>query len=234
MRRRGISFKRIAASLDVSPASVVAWTRDIELTAEQRYSNLYGPRGPQSQEQIAKRVAAWQRKSRERRLAWQLEGRIQARNGDARHIAGCMLYWAEGAKNRNTLTFANSDQGMVRFFAQFLKESLGVSGEDFRVRLNVYTTNGLSIMQIEDHWLSVLGLPRSCLRGHTLNNYPTSSSGAKRNRLPYGVCTIKIARSTRLVQHIFGAIQEYAGWDDPRWLDCLPGKAGGSTSSAEH
>ena len=43
-----------------------------------------------------------------------------------------------------------------------------------------------------------------------LNHFPTSSSGKKRNRLPYGVCTLSVARSTRLVQHIYGAIQQYA------------------------
>jgi hypothetical protein len=33
-----------------------------------------------------------------------------------------------------------------------------------------------------------------------------------------GVCTIRV-NSTRVVQHIFGAIQEYGGLDEPAWLD---------------
>jgi hypothetical protein len=32
----------------------------------------------------------------------------------------------------------------------------------------------------------------------------------------YGVCEL---HSTRVVQHIYGAIQEYAGFDKPAWLD---------------
>jgi len=47
----------------------------------------------------------------------------------------------------------------------------------------------------------------------------------RRNKLPYGVCSIRVRRSTRIVQHIYGAIQEYAGFDEPRWLDCDPAKA---------
>lgn len=35
------------------------------------------------------------------------------------HLAGCMLYWAEGAKSRNTIEFANSDPNMVRLFCRF-------------------------------------------------------------------------------------------------------------------
>lgn len=53
---------------------------------------------------------------------------------------------------------------------------------------------------------------------------PTSSSGRKRNKLPYGVCTLQVRRSTRLVQHIYGAIQEYAAFDEPAWLDGPPRK----------
>jgi hypothetical protein len=42
-------------------------------------------------------------------------------------------------------------------------------------------------------------------------------SDKSRNVLPYGVCAIRVHR-TRAVQHIFGAIQEYAGIDKPEWL----------------
>jgi len=134
-------------------------------------------------------------------------------------MAGCMLYWAEGSKQRNTLTFANSDVEMVRFFLTFLRDSFGVLPADCRVRLNVYTNCGLPLHEIERHWLRTLALPASSVRGHTLDSYPTSSSGGKRNKLPYGVCSLTIARSTHLVQHIYGAIQEYAGFQEPRWLD---------------
>ena len=32
-------------------------------------------------------------------------------------MAGCLLYWAEGSKDRNTMHFANSDINLVRFFS---------------------------------------------------------------------------------------------------------------------
>jgi hypothetical protein len=129
-----------------------------------------------------------------------------------------MLYWAEGTKGRNTVEFANSDPNMVRFFRRFLVESLGVSPEDIRIRLNVYLGNGRQLREIEQYWLEILEHPRSSLRGHTLNHRPTSSSGKKRNRLPYGVCTLTVHR-TQVVQHIFGAIQDYGDFEEPRWLD---------------
>lgn len=193
---------------------------------------VYGPKGPQNPEHIAKRAESWRRKNQLRRATFQEDGRRSARLGDPLHMAGCMLYWAEGAKSRNCLMLANSDPHMMRFFRRFLTDALGVDPLDMTVRLNVYLGNGLSIDQIEKYWLRELDLPSTCLRGHTINHFPTSSSGKKRNRLPHGVCFLGVLRSTHLVQHIFGAIQEYAGFDEPRWLDCDPVKRADSNYSA--
>jgi hypothetical protein len=211
-------LKRIAARLGVSASTVHLWTRDIELTDDQRRRNLISARGPRSREAIAKFGRTWSEKNRERRRSYQREGRECARKPDPLHHAGCMLYWAEGAKHRNRLTFANSDRAMVVLFARFLREWFDLDPKDVTVSLNVYTTNGLTLREIEDHWLWALELPRSCLRKHILNHRPTSSSGRKRNKLPYGVCTFCV-NDTRIVQHIYGAIQEYAGFEEPRWLD---------------
>jgi hypothetical protein len=225
LREEGMSIKQIARLPHVSPSSVFYWTRDIELTPEQRELALREPRGPQSPQRVARRAAAWRRRCQEKRRAYQREGRIRAREHDPLHMAGCLLYWAEGSKGRNTVHFPNSDLNTVLLFCRFLRESMGVRSEEITLRLNVYTGNGMSIGQIEDHWLDALELPRTALRGHTLNHTPTSSSGRKKNRLPYGVCSLSVLRSTRIVQHIYGAIQEYAGFEEPRWLDGPPVKS---------
>ena len=128
-----------------------------------------------------------------------------------------MLYWAEGSKDKNCATFCNSDVHMVRFFVRFLRECFELGPDDLSLRLNVHLTNGLTLEEIEEHWLTALELPRSCLRRHQINHLPTSSSGEKRN-LPYGVCSLKVRKGTPIVQHIFGAIQEYGSFEEPKWL----------------
>jgi hypothetical protein len=135
---------------------------------------------------------------------------MRARESDPLHQAGCMLYWAEGAKGRNAIRFANSDLNMVKFFRRFLTEALGVPEERIMMSLNVYTNNGMSIEEIERHWREQLRLPPTSVRKHTLNHTPTSSSGRARKKLPYGVCTLRV-QNTAAVQHIYGAIQEYGG-----------------------
>lgn len=206
----GMPMKEIAASVGVSVGSVSLWTRDIRLTPKQRAAN--------DAQANLRRAAGCSATARRRRLAYQRAGRRRARDRDPTHQAGCMLYWAEGSKGKNTVVSANSDLQMMKVFARFLRDCFDLEATDFALRLNVYTGNGLSLDEIERHWLDALELPRSCLRKHTLNHFPTSSSGKKQNKLPYGVCSL-IVGQTRVVQHIFGAIQEYGGFEEPRWLD---------------
>jgi hypothetical protein len=224
-------YKRIAARLGVSPCSVFNWTKDIQITEAQRVRNLAHQTA--GSETVKKRAATWRAKNRARRLSYQAEGRDWTRRGDPLHLAGCMLYWAEGAKDRNSVTLANSDPAMLSFFKRFLAETFGLQADAFSIRLNVYLGNGFTIEQIEDFWLSSLELPRACLRKHTINHFPTSSSGVKKDRLPYGVCFLRVSKSTWIVQHIYGAIQEYAGFQEPRWLDGPPRNGNGTATSAE-
>lgn len=214
LRSEGMPIKQIASRLGVSPSTVHRWTRDIELNPAQ-----IAAIEASLQEVFRGRNEAWSERCRAKRREYQLQGRRRARTGDRLHHAGCMLYWAEGAKDRNSLTFANSDPHMIGLFTRFLTESLGLEAEDIGLRVNVHTNNGLTIHEIEDHWLAVTGLPRSCCRAHTLDHLPRSSKRSRRRRLPYGVCSIRVT-STQIVQHIFGAIQEYGDFDEPAWLDC--------------
>jgi hypothetical protein len=218
LRSLGMPYKRIAAKVGVSVGSAFLWTSDIELTKEQLEQNRHGPGGPQHPESQRRRAAAWVARSREARRQSQADGRAAAREGNPLHLAGCMLYWAEGAKARNTVELSNSDPRMVVLFRRFLTEALAIDIDEIVMSLNVYTNNGLSIEEIEAYWLDLLDLPRSSVRKHSVNHMPTSSSGRAKNKLPYGVCTLRV-HSTWMVQHIYGAIQEYGGFDEPVWLD---------------
>jgi hypothetical protein len=57
----------------------------------------------------------------------------------------------------------------------------------------------------------------SCLRKPTVNVYSKYSKKKRRNRLPYGTVRVCV-HSTAVVQSIYGAIREYAGFERPGWL----------------
>jgi len=132
-------------------------------------------------------------------------------------MAGCMLFWAEGSRSRNSVYFTNSDPAMVRFFLDFLVEVLDVQRDSIRIDVNLFADHRTRQRRIEDFWLTHLDLPRRCMRASTVNVYSRYSSKKRKNRLPYGTCRL-VVHSTSVVQHLYGAIQEYGAFDRPEWL----------------
>jgi transposase-like protein len=100
----GASIKQIAHRIGAAQSSISRWVRDVELSEEQKPVLV---RRAYDGHVKGRTINATLRREA-RRLA-QEEGRELARAGDAFHAAGCMLYWAEGAKVRNQLRLSNSD-----------------------------------------------------------------------------------------------------------------------------
>jgi hypothetical protein len=128
-----------------------------------------------------------------------------------------MLFWAEGSRKRNAVVFTNSDPDMVRFFVAFLRRTFGVAQSDFAVTCNLFADHIERQRAIEQFWLDTLDLPASCLRKSIVNVYSKYSQKKRKNRLPYGTVRV-VVHSTELVQQIYGAIQEYGGFERPEWL----------------
>jgi hypothetical protein len=216
MRRDdGESIKVIARRLGVSPSSVSLWVRDIELTEEQckrlqRRTSAFNGQSVSAQRRVER--------ARLRRQGEQESGRGLARRRDLLHVAGAMLFWAEGSRARNCMVFTNSDPQMVSFFVRFLRRCYEVSDQGFAVTCNLFADHIAKQREIEDYWLETLDLPRSCLRKSIVNVYSKHSQKKRRNKLRYGTCRV-VVYDTALVQSIYGAIQEYAGFDRPEWLD---------------
>jgi hypothetical protein len=209
----GLSINQICKQLDVAKSSVSVWVRDIALTPDQKAELERQHYAYRAQ---ANGGATNARKFRDLRRQYQEEGRAKAREGDPLHIAGCMLYWGEGAKSRNSLKLANSDPDLLCFYLRFLRQSLMVRNEQISLRIMCYTNNGLPQADIENYWLEMFQLPVECLIKSAVNMQPRSSQ-QKGRKLIYGTCDLMV-HNTRLVQHVFGAIQEYTGIDKPEWL----------------
>jgi transposase-like protein len=212
--QRGYSIKQIAAALGVARSSVSVWVRDIELSEEQHQA--LRERNPIYNQQRAGRGVTSERRRAERR-SYQAHGRALARKGDPLHAAGCMLYWAEGWKDRNRLHFSNADPEAVRLFVLFLRTYFDLQDADMRLTCHLFADHIERQREIERYWLRVAGLPETSLYRSIVNVYSRASGRKRVNKLPNGTCRIAVNR-TRVVQSILGAIQEYGGFEREGWL----------------
>jgi len=210
MRKQGKSIKEIAKELNVSKGSVSVWVRDIQLTQEQinLLKNKNFLLGATKKREIYK----------DKRLKFQSYGsnRILANDKDFERV--CLLYWAEGAKNKNSLKISNSDVNFMKFFISSLRKCFKIKTEEITLTCSFYTNCVEDFTLIPKYWIKELDLNESCLRKCQINKQPTSSSGKKKGKLKYGTCYITVNR-TDIVQEVFGGIQEISGHIQLNWLD---------------
>lgn len=206
LREEGLSVREIERRLGVARSSASLWVRDVELTAGQRESLRHAPRPG---------IAAFHRRRRE---LHQSEGRAVARRGETLHAIGCMLFWGEGSKEVNMAQLVNSDPALLLLFARFLRHYFDVPDEKFRVKCNLFADHVERQREIEQYWVDTLELPRACLTKSTVNTYSRRSKGTRQGKLPYGTCRLTVC-DVRIAQHLYGAIQEYGGFERPEWLE---------------
>ena len=217
LRKEGWSIKEIAKYVGVSQSSVSVWVRNIKLTESQRL-RLDKKEKERSLVGLRKGTKIWSEMNKNRRITDQQNGRKVIENSSDLYKMGCMLYWGEGAKARNSVNFANSDPAMMVLFKKFLDEEFKVPEEKYRIKINTYVNNGMSLEDIETYWLDLLELNGENLQKSSVSIKHPMSTGRRKGKLLYGVCSLRVHDSS-IVQQIFGSIKELANInDEEKWL----------------
>lgn len=158
LRKQGLSYSQIKDKLGVSKGTLSPWLSGIPLTAA-RIREL------QFSEAVIEKIRATKLKKRQARLANVYDtvashiGTLSARE---LFIAGFFLYWAEGGKTKPyTVTLANTDPAMIRFYLYWLKV-LKVPTEKVFVRLHLYSD--MNIKNEMKFWSKALKLSESSFR----------------------------------------------------------------------
>jgi len=217
LRKQGLSVNDIADRLKKPKSSISYWVRGTILTDKQK--RFLDSRNPVTNKKLRdKAIARNSTLCLDRRKGYQEEGRKLVKNKDSDFIAGIMLYWAEGARtrNRNSVKFSNTDIYMIKFFSRFLKKYFNVVDNEISIKIHCWINNGISLEEIEKHWITELNLHKDNLRKAYIEQ-KRKISGKRKNVHIYGVCSITVNR-TDIIQKIYGAIQEYIGFEKPEWV----------------
>jgi hypothetical protein len=147
-------------------------------------------------------------------LFFQEQGRAKAKEKSLLHLAGCMLYWAEGGKTGRTCRFINSDPYMLLMFLRFLRQEMNIKIPDIRIYIFCHEECPERIKVIEQYWSKLLQIPLSQFAKTRIKH---GNRAVKHKIYENGFCTIYV-RKQGLTDHMLGAIQEYTGLDNYKWL----------------
>lgn len=204
MRNNGCSLNNICSTLLLSKSTVYYWIKDIAITI--KYKRNY---------QVA--TEAMQTKYRKLRESYQKEGVSLAKKADPLHMKVCMLYWGEGYKNRNTAGITNTDPYILLMFVKFLKKYYNVPDNKIRISFNYVTTNGVTYEDILYYWKNILKLTNPKIGKSTVDRKESFNNTRTKKHI-YGICAVAVS-NTRIVQGIFGAIQEYGKFTNLSWIE---------------
>lgn len=204
LRKRGFSYTQILTQVPVAKSTLSLWLRSVSLSKRQKYhltkrrveAALRGAR--------AKRIQRLARTEKIKKLA---HDEIRKLVKDPFWLAGLMLYWAEGTKQKDWepskgVTFTNMDVEMLKLFQSWIKKYLG----DQKLVYEVYIHQTADIESAKRFWSKELSAKRSELRVYLKKH----NSKRMRHNIGvdyHGTIRIMITRSTDLNRKIAGWIE---------------------------
>lgn len=102
---------------------------------------------------------------------------------------------------------------ILRTFLAFYYKYFEKDASSVNFRISGYT-GSKTYEQMVAYWVEALSLKKAKELSHYIDDfrYETKGRPGKREgKLPYGVCSISVQKSVRIVQHIYGAIEVYGG-----------------------
>ncbi|MFH9892422.1 hypothetical protein ACH4OQ_20495 [Streptomyces luteogriseus] len=204
LRLQGWTYDQIQVELGCSKSSISLWVRDLPKPER---------RDPAEQGKLAAR-RRW-----EHELAVRDEERRQTKEaakqaiGELSHrelfLAGVVLYWAEGAKDkahsrqrREKLQFINSDPNVIRFYLRWL-ESLEVERE--RLRFRLYIHESADVREAEAYWADLVGVDAGTFQGTTLKKHIPKTVRKNVGDSYRGCLAIYVTKSADLYRRMEGA-----------------------------
>lgn len=206
LRKTGRSIKKIARLLGVSVSIVSVWSKEVELTVEQREKLKRRKVRIRHLRRLAKQ-SHLEKVLRVKKLLNDARAEIKPLSEQELFLTGIALYWAEGFKSikESRLGFCNSDPAMIKFMIKWFKKALKVQSEDFILRTEFNISHKDRTEEIKSYWSKITRIPLNQFekpfyhRSTWLREYS--------NRDTYmGVLRIRVRRSSELLNKMRGWI----------------------------
>jgi Putative ATPase subunit of terminase (gpP-like) len=203
MRQEGRSYREIRAEVPVSKSTLSLWLKDVPISEEQRA--LLQQKRVAGGERRATALRA-RRIASERRIMDEAAAEIGELSTRELFIAGVILYWAEGSKQkpwrvRTSTVLINSDPTVIRLYMAWL-QLLDIPIERLQATVSIHETADVSAA--ETYWSKVSGIPLKQFRKATLKRHKPRTNRKNTGAEYRGCLIIRVRRSTDLYRHIAG------------------------------
>jgi len=158
LRHEGRTMNEIATRVGVAKSSVSLWVRNLPLStkARDRIASL------QTAGQRASQIALFERTRKKLLIAKEEAEKVVSGvvvTQDIALLVCALLYWCEGAKDRNdtTFTFSNSDEQLVRAFMKLMRHALILDERKFRARMHLHEYHNETLQR--KSWSEITNIP---------------------------------------------------------------------------
>lgn len=206
LRENGLTYSEILRQVPVAKSTISLWFRGVNLSKKQKQrfteKRLQGAlRGAQKRHLM--RMERW------REIKTKSAKEISALSRRERWIAGAMLYWAEGSKEKayrggNGIRFSNSDAAMIGMFLRWLKEFFKMPEKKLWYELYIHEKADWS--RAKNFWAFELDIPLNNIRVYFKRHNP-SPKRKNVGREYHGILRVCARNSIDHLRKIDGWIQ---------------------------
>ena len=213
LRREGLSYSEILQKIPVAKSTLSLWLRSVRLSRKQTQrltekKLLAIQRGGQSRKKW--RLATT--KSIKKQAYLEIKKKIKRIDARDLWLMGIMLYWAEGAKDKEykpgqSVIFSNSDPIMVKVFLKWLDICLQIPVEDMQFSIYIHESHKHNIEKVKTFWSDATGFPigrfdKIYYKKHRVKVYRRNTEENY-----HGLLRIRIRKSSALNRRITGWIE---------------------------
>lgn len=122
------------------------------------------------------------------------------------YLCGLALYWGEGGKTQySSMTFANTDPRMIRFFLFWLRRAIHYPDDHIKIKMHLYKDMDIEVEM--RYWVGVTGLGVE----HFVKPYikETTLKGLTYKSRGHGTCNV-IANGLKYARPVFAGMEFFA------------------------
>lgn len=200
LRKKGWSYSAIKKELGIAKSTASAWLNRYPLTHDQLDKLQF-----HNEHRIeAFRATMAKKKQALFDLAVQKQKLFIGNLTEKElYLTGLALYWGEGGKTQySSLTFANTDPRMIRFFLAWLRQAIHYPSEHIKIKLHLYKDMNVDIET--KYWSQVTGFGSE----HFSKPYikETTLRGLTYKTRGHGTCNV-IACGLKFARPVFAGME---------------------------